>query len=319
MGYEPFTNNYTSPDPQKLAAIYARQASRRAQVNAQMTNGNQVMGALVTDCCSDPAYGGQGYTDSTSSDIASLVSGTPATTAVIPITGTAASSPSSSGSPFSGPLTPVDILTGSRGWRQQPNGKPWPRPRLPRSAQRRLANAYPNYGATVDMLSLVPACPCFSAAPPVSIPVPVVSVPPPNPTPAPQPPPGNCPYPGCSTGNVCLDLVTGCVSNSQVDPAQVLACTKAGYGTFGNSGAWLSAIMLGCGGNLPYLGSPLANPPQASGSMSAQLTAANAAGVAASRTARGMSGLGQDDSGSQFGGFLAVVTMFGIVVWASRK
>ena len=76
--------------------------------------------------------------------------------------------------------------------------------------------------------------------------------------------------------------------------------------------------MLGCGGNLPFLGTPLPNPPQSSGSMAATLTAANDAATTASRKARGMSGLGQDD-GSQFGGFLAVVAMFGIVVWAMRK
>jgi hypothetical protein len=112
------------------------------------------------------------------------------------------------------------------------------------------------------------------------------------------------------------------VSNSQVDPAQVLACTKAGYGTFGNSGAWISAIMLGCGGNLPFLGTPLPNPPQATGGMMAQLGTSNAAGVAATRKARGMGGLGQDDPsniGGFLGGFLAVMGMFGIVVWAMRK
>lgn len=332
MGYQPFTNNYTSPDPNRLAAIYARQANRRAQINAQMTSGNQVLGALTTECCSDPAYGGNSWigggdpsTDPTvtSAAIASLVPGTPASTAVQPITGTAGSTPSSA--PLTtGPLTPVDILTGTRGWRMQQNGKPWPHPRMTRGQQRRLANQYPDYGPTVALRSLVPDCPCFfSSASPVAIAVPALTTPAPNPTPAPSnipvPAASACPYPNCSTGNVCLDLVTGCVSNSQVDPAQVLACTKAGYGTFGNSGVWLSPIMLGCGGNLPWLGTPLPNPPQASGSMSAQLTAAINAGSAAARQARGLSGLGQDDGTSNVGGFLAVMAMFGIVVWAIRK
>jgi hypothetical protein len=311
MGYTPFTNNYAA-DTAGQAAAFARHAARRARVNALMTNGNQVMGALTTDCCSDPAYGGQSYYDPTAA-MTSLIPGTPA---AAPIAGAAGTTPA--GVPISSlrPLTPVDILTGTRGWQQQPNGAPWPRPLLPRSAQRRLANAYPNYGPTVDMLSLVPPCPCFSNAAPIAIAVPPVAAP--NPTPAPAPAPGNCPYPGCSTGNVCLDLVTGCVSNSQVDAAQVLACTKAGYGTFGNSGVWISAIMLGCGGNLPFLGTPLPNPPQATGGMMAQLGTSNAAGVAATRKARGMGGLGQDDP-SNIGGFLAVMGMFGIVVWAMRK
>jgi hypothetical protein len=318
MGYEPFTNNYAA-DVQGQNNVAMRQAARRARINALMTNGNQVLGALTTECCSDPAYGGQSWiggaatpVNSVSSAVASLVPGTSATSAASS-TGAASSPPVSQW-----PLTPNDILTGTRGWSMQPNGKPWPRPLLPKSMQRRIANAYPNYGPTNDLLSLVPPCPCFSNAQPVVIPAPAVVTPAPNPTPAPQPPPGNCPYPGCSTGNVCLDLVTGCVSNSQVDPAQTLACTKAGYGTFGNSGAWLSAIMLGCGGNLPYLGTPLANPPQASGSMAAQLTSANNAGVAATQKLRGMSGLGQDD-GSQLGGLLAIVAAAGILVWASKK
>jgi hypothetical protein len=329
MGYEPFTNNYAA-NVQAQQNVFARQAAKRARINAQMQNGNTVMGALTTECCSDPNAGlntwmGGGDAATVSAAIASLVPGTPAATAVQPITGTAAASPSgvngptTSGPPVSPwPLTPNDILTGTRGWVMQGNGRPYPKPPLSKAARRKMAHAYPNYGPTMALQSLVPPCPCFSNAQPVVIPAPAVVTPAPNPTPAPQPAPGNCPYPGCSTGNVCLDLVTGCVSNSQVDPAQVLACTKAGYGTFGNSGAWLSAIMLGCGGNLPYLGTPLPNPPQASGAMSAQLTTANNAGVAATQKARGVSGLGQDD-GSQFGGFLAVIAMFGIVVWAMKK
>ncbi len=324
MGYQPFTNNYTSPDPSKLAAIYARQAAKRAFIANQMNGGNQLMGALTTECCSDPAYGGQSWigggdpsTDPTS--LASLLPGTPASAAVLPSTSPAAPS-TGPYPPASFPLTPVDILTGTRGWNQQPNGKPWPRLRLPRSLQRQIANAYPNYGPTSDLQSLVTPCPCFGSGAPVVIPVPpALNSVPPNPTPAPAPARGNCPYPGCSTGNICLDLITGCVSNSQVTQAQVEACTEAGYSTFGNSGSWLSAILLGCGGNLPYLGAPLPNPPQATGSMEFILSTANAAGVAASQKARGMSGLGQDDSTSQMWGFLAVLAVSGIVVWASRK
>jgi hypothetical protein len=154
----------------------------------------------------------------------------------------------------------------------------------------------------------------------VVIPVPKVL---PNPSPNPAAgiiaPAQNCPYPACSSGNVCLDLITGCVSNSQVTQAQVEACTEAGYSTFGNSGSWLSAILMGCGTNLPYLGMPLPNPPQATGSMEFQLATLNAAGVAASNKARGVSGFGQTDSGSGFGGLLAILAISGIVVWASRK
>jgi hypothetical protein len=61
------------------------------------------------------------------------------------------------------------------------------------------------------------------------------------------------------------------------------------------------------------------NPPQATGSMENILAVANAAGAAASAKARGMGGLGQDDSTSNVGGFLAVVGVFGMLVWALKK
>jgi|GEM_PF-3647275 len=328
MGYEPFTNSYISPDPNALARIAARAGARAQRVANQMANGNAVLGGLVTECCADPNAGLNSWMggDDVSTAIASLVPGTPASTAVQPLTGTAGSTPSANataGPGASGPLTPVDILTGTRGWHMQPNGRPWPRPRLTQAQRKKIALAYPDYGPTRTLRNIVPDCPCFGNGAPIAIAVPGVSIPAPNPTPAPSnvpvPAAAECDYPGCSTGNVCLDLITGCVSNSQVDPAQALACTKAGYGTFGNSGVWLSPIMLGCGRNLPYLGTPLPNPPQASGAMSAQLTAAINAGAAAAKQARGLSGLGQDDSTSNVGGFFAVMAMFGIVVWAIRK
>jgi hypothetical protein len=272
------------------------------------------MGALVTECCSDPAFDGQGFYDDTSSSIASLFPGTPAASPVAPLSGGPSTSTGVAPSAPFVPLTPPDILTGTWGWQGRPDGRPWARPRISNRYQKQQINAFPNYGASVTARSLIPACPCFGSGPPVVIPVPPVSA-----TPAPAGAPANCPYPGCSTGNVCLDLITGCVSNSQVTQAQVEACTQAGYSVFGNSGAWLSAILLGCQGNLPYLGAPMPNPPQATGAMENILAQANAVGVAASQRARGVGGLGQDDGTSNFGGFLAVMTMFGMVVWAMRK
>src|ERR1700678_124602 len=100
MGYEPFTNNY-SADVQAQNNVAMRQAARRARINALMTNGNALLGALTTECCSDPAYGGQSWigggdaatpVNSVSSAVASLVPGTSATSAASS-TG-AASSPS---------------------------------------------------------------------------------------------------------------------------------------------------------------------------------------------------------------------------------
>lgn len=311
--YVPFTNDYSS-DVAGQTRILARQAAKRAQINTIFSQNNNVMGELTTECCSDPAYGGQGYYDDpsyssadTTAAIASLVPGT-ATGVTSPIT------PPASGIP-SVPLTPVDILTNTRGWPRRADGRPWPRPRVSNKFARRIASAYPDYGPTNQSRLLMPDCPCFGGGPPMVIPVPQVTNVPTN---SPNPAAPSCPYPRCSTGNVCLDLITGCVANSQVTQAQVEACTKAGYSTFGNSGAWLSAIMLGCGGNLPYLGAPMPNPPTATGAMYATLNPAIAAGSAASSKARGMGGLGQMD-GSNLGGFLAVMGLFGIVVWAIRK
>jgi hypothetical protein len=103
--------------------------------------------------------------------------------------------------------------------------------------------------------------------------------------------------------------VTGCVLNSQIDTAQQTACALANYGVFGNKGLFLAEILHGC--QPPkYLGTPLPNPPPATPDMMAQINAVVAK--------KGVSGLGQVDC-SNVGGFLAIVGLFGIVVWATRK
>jgi hypothetical protein len=309
MAYVPFDPSYTPlRTPQYVAAELARRTAHQSRVNDIVTQGNAVMGGLVADCCSDPAYAGQGFYDDSNGAY-----GTPGSTASNPMAVLPA--------PGSYPLTPVDILNGGNGFPVRADGKPWPRPRLPRSERQRRIAAYPNLVPEVDTRSLVPPCPCLSSAPPVPIRVPVVasgpaasasSAPRAAPTPpSAMPAPAACPYPGCSTGNVCLDLVTGCVLNSQIDSGQQLACALANYGVFGNKGFFLGDVIHGC--QPPkYLGTPLPNPPQADPSMMATITAAMAR--------RGMSGLGQDSNPlSGIGGLLAVVGMFGIVVWANKK
>lgn len=310
MAYVPFTGDYsTLRTPAYVAAELARRTAIQSRVNDIITNGNLVMGGLIADCCSDPAYGGQGFYDDSSGAF-----GTPGSTATDPMAVLPA--------PGSYPLTPVDILTGTNGFPVRADGRPWPRPRLPGSDRRERVKAFPNFGPGVEASRLVPPCPCFSAAPPVALPVPVmIRRPAPAAAPAPAAPAQNCPYPGCSTGNVCLDLITGCVSNSQVDQAQVEACALANYPIFGNSGAWLTPILLGCGTNLPHLGTPLPAPPRADPSMYPTLKAAITAGGIATGKARGVSGFGQTNSTgtSNLGGFLAILGLFGIVVWANKK
>ncbi len=313
MAYFPFPqsacNMPNSATPMDAARISA-QDTRVAAWGNHFVNGNQVLGDLVTECCSDSARGGQGYTDDdTAADLNALVPGTPGLTAA---GATGSSNAGASTTPVAPTslygLTPVDIITGTKGWPMTRASGPWPRPKLPGSFRRAIANAYPNYGPMFEASRLVPPCPCFSNAPPVVLPVPTVAAPTePQPAPAPAAP---CPYPGCSTGNVCLDLVTGCVLNSQIDPAQQTACALANYGVFGNKGWWVGRIMQSCP-TPPFLGTPLPNPPQADPSMNATMN-----GVF---PGQGLSGLGQDDGTSQLGGFLAVVAMFGIVVWAMKK
>lgn len=301
MAYVPFTNDYSSlRTPAYVAAELARRTAVQSRVNDIIVNGNAVMGGLMADCCSDPAYGGQGFYDDSSG-----VFGAPGSTAANPMAVLPA--------PGSYPLTPVDILTGTNGFPMRRDGRPWPRPRLPNRERQRQIDAFPNYGPGVDAARLVPPCPCFSSATPVPIAVPpIVAAPRPAPVAAPAPAPASCPYPACSTGNVCLDLVTGCALNSQVDPAQQMACALANYGVFGNQGQWLGRVWRSC--KPPqFLGTPLPNPPQADPSMRAHISAAVAPLAGA--------GLGQVDSSplSGIGGLLAVVGMFGIVVWANRK
>ncbi len=319
MAYVPFDPSYSSlRTPAYVAAELARRTADQSRVNDAVVGGNAVMGGLVADCCSDPAYAGQGFFDSGSVGDQAIAALTPGSG------GTSNSNPdvaALSSVMQNYPLTPVDILTGTYGFPMRKDGRAWPRPRLSWKDRQAQVAAYPNFGpAAGDSLArLVPPCPCFSSAAPVPIRVPVIAMPPaPAPVvaaPIPAPPaasPAACPYPACSTGNVCLDLVTGCVLNSQVDPAQQTACALANYGVFGNQGQWFGRVWRSC--KPPqYLGTPLPNPPQADPSMRGLISAAVAPLAGA--------GLGQVDSNplSGIGGLLAVVGMFGIVVWANRK
>lgn len=422
MSYVPYSAGYNPSmrTPAYVAAETARNNARVQAVHQQMVNGNQVMGDLVTECCSDPAYGGQSYYGQSGADApAAAVPSTVGAASTVPaaVASSPAVSPASSpssgyaavpggpatpapgspgsnggggvpgsasvwpwtngsggdwrsrnggggprsgygggggavpggGSPTPGSAsdfitalspssptaganggdaaalaaalssyqrTPVDILTGTYGFPVRANGKPWPRPRLSAATQRRQSSAFPNFGPSIGASRLVPPCPCFSSAPPVPIAVPVMATPAPAPVatpvaPAPAAPAASCPYPACSTGNICLDLVTGCVLNSQITSDQQLACALANYGTFGNMGVFLSDVIHGCQPP-PYLGSPNLSPPPADPSMRALITAAIA-------KKSGVSGLGQADDSSGVGGILAIVAVAGILVWANKK
>lgn len=312
MAYVPFTNDYTGiRTPAYVAAELAGRTAQQSRMNDIFVDGNKVMGNLVASCCSDPAFAGQGFYDDSSGDF-----GTPGSTAsdpmaVLPIPGSSVPG-SGVGPPVPGsyPLTPVDILTGSYGFPLRGDGRPWPRPRIPNRFRRQRINAFPNFGSAIEASQLAPPCPCFSSAAPVPITVPTMVTPTQTVAPTAPGPAAPCPYPACSTGNVCLDLVTGCVLNSQITSDQQQACALANYGVFGNKGFFLGDVIKGCQPP-PYLGSPNLSPPQADPSMMSLINAAYAK--------KGVSGLGQVEESSNVGGFLAILAVSGIVVWAMRK
>ena len=74
-------------------------------------------------------------------------------------------------------------------------------------------------------------------------------------TAAPPPPP---PPVDCRTGNICLDIRRGCVLSSQVDPAQLQACSEAGYA--GNENLFPMIAAHGGAMNGEFFGSPDPNP-----------------------------------------------------------
>jgi len=95
----------------------------------------------------------------------------------------------------------------------------------------------------------------------------------------------------CTTGNLCLDLLNGCVSSTQVTPEQQLACSLAGYAGNRNRYPAIAALP-----NKPFLGSvdlhPVRYDPVGMGDVSAPLTPG--------------SSLDFSPSGSLLGGFIGL-------------
>lgn len=95
----------------------------------------------------------------------------------------------------------------------------------------------------------VPAVAPAASAAPVAPPAVV-------PSPAPAAAPACPPQSACMTGNICLDLKRGCVSSNQLSSQQLQACAEAGY-----EGLELFFPCVLANPNLPYLGTPMPNPP----------------------------------------------------------
>jgi hypothetical protein len=110
--------------------------------------------------------------------------------------------------------------------------------------------------------------PLVTAIPiPQSLPAPAA----PAATPAKPAAPTPAPQKDCRTGNICLDLMNGCVLSSQVTTAQLAACSAAGYA--GNRNLFPAIAAKGGADGGAFLGAPNLSPPPYS---------------------LGMSGLGQD-------------------------
>lgn len=147
----------------------------------------------------------------------------------------------------------------------------------------------------VPLVTVVPV-PALTRQVPTTGPTPAKITTPPPPAPvAPSKP--KISQSDCRTGNICLDLANGCVASYQVDPAQLLACSKAGYNANRNLYAGVIDTT-----NLPFLGFPMPNPPPFDPSMLSQHP--------------GLSGLGDDDSGPSWG--IWAVVILGLVVVGSH-
>lgn len=256
--------NSTSPiTPQMIDAENAR-LNRQVQ---PMSDGNSDLSELIA-ALTPPAPTGS-CADLTNSN--ALIAGSPWPTggsmdtpspavagpgsAGTPGTTVASSSPSPAGSTASG--TPASsggntpTASSGRGWGR---GAPLRGPQLGRGNG---ARGSPFFGHS-NQSGPASQIPNFSCASAKVIPVPAAAA---APAPAVQtatpPSPTSCPPQSqCQTGNICLDIRRGCVDASQVTTDQLVACSQAGYA--GNE------IFFPCvlaQPNLPFLGTPMPNPP----------------------------------------------------------
>ena len=192
---------------------------------------------------------------SASAGVTSPVS-TPAVTSAVP-----GAAPTPSGSPAVAPpgsgwargRRPYPLMIG-RGSRDRGRaGSPYSMHRGILDSVQTLVN---NFSCPKTAVIAVPAvAPVPSAASPVG-PATPVSTPKPILISPPAPAKTCPPQSSCRTGNICLDLKRGCVSASQVDAAQLLACAQNGYS--GNENFFPCVLAQP---NLPHLGTPMPNPP----------------------------------------------------------
>lgn len=211
------------------AADIAAADARLAASDAVFTNGNAVLGDLIAFLGGNPStISGPGSTDPGSNPLSAV--------------------PGGAGIPTGAYLAPAPG-----------GGVQWHPPAYP---ARRL---FPSYGDTYTKRGL-PARRCVvpDILPLVTVlPVPrIVSPPVAGPAPIAAPPPAaDC---GPVTGdNICALIRDGCVLSSQVSPAQLAACSAAGWA--GNRNMYPAIAARGGAQNGKYFGDVNLNPPAASG------------------------------------------------------
>ena len=147
------------------------------------------------------------------------------------------------------PAPPILLPGGGSGYRAQ-HGETW------NANRRRYRNAQPSQQSSVPgncpvVVPLVTTIPI-----PYSAPAPAAN----SGTPAtPSSGTAPAPLPDCRTGNWCIDIRNGCVLSSQVSPAQLQACSEAGYA--GNLNLFPAIAAAGGAGGGQFFGTPQPNPP----------------------------------------------------------
>ncbi len=166
------------------------------------------------------------------------------------------------------PGAPLIVPGGGAGFRA-PQGEQW------NANRRRYKNQQfsPRGGSNSATMNVPANCPVVVPLT-TTIPIPAgqpMAAPPPPPAPAPPPPPAPAPVTiqvpqlaDCRTGDWCLDIMRGCVLSSQVSPAQLQACSEAGYA--GNENLFPAIAAAGGAGGGAYFGTPEPNPAPYGGS-----------------------------------------------------
>ena len=140
-----------------------------------------------------------------------------------------------------------------------------PSPAPGSSRQTRRRHAAPATGVPQNCPIIIPLITTI----PVPTEAPSYPTTPVAPAAAPQAPalasgPAATPLPDCRTGNWCVDIMNGCVLDSQVSQQQLMACSQMGYA--GNRGLFPAIQAQGGVLNGQYFGTTEPNPPQYEGS-----------------------------------------------------